>query len=294
MWKCFLKHIKANFLPYDILNLVFVFFLLVISFLSAFFWPSAAYLIIVYLFCLVMIILCSLSSKDLNHKKIIIHYFYPVFLIFFIFESLGYLIACLHLSYQDGLLYQLDVLLCGGCPFIYLQKWINPWLTELLQLAYISYYFMPLILGLALFYKKDHRLCSVIFSLLLGFYLCYLGYLVFPAVGPRFYLHFDKSVYENTYLAKWVAECLNILEKNKTDAFPSGHTQISVMSAYFSHYLGRGWVISFSLVTIFLILSTVYCRYHYIVDIIVGILLAVISLKIAPLLEKMILQWLDL
>lgn len=285
MWKHFLKQTKANFLPYDILNLGFVVFLLGITIFFYPLLPDALYLTILYLFCLIMIVVCA-------NKNQVAHYFYPILLIFLIFQSMGYIIPHIHHSYRDPLLYQFDVLLFGSCPFNYLQKWIRPWLTEILQLGYISYYFMPVVLGMALFLRKDSRFPSVIFAILLGFYVSYIGYLLFPAVGPRFYLHFDKSVYENTYLAGWTAHLLNILEKNKTDAFPSGHTQISIMCTYFAHYLGRNWSLIYGIMTALLIVSTVYCHYHYITDVIAGILLAIICLTISPGLEKRIGKWL--
>jgi len=283
MWRDFLAKIKP--LPYDILNAVFVVFLLS---LSVFFYhrlPNAGHLVFVYLSLLLMIAFCSALPADFKKRISVIHFFYPLILVPIAFESLGKLILYVNPHFWDPTLARLDTLICGIPPCLYLQKFVRPWLTEIFQLAYTSYYFMPTILGVALFCRKDKRFTSVIFAILLGFYVSYIGYLLFPALGPRFYLAEPHCVYKDTFLAKWIAYYLNLLEHNKTDAFPSGHTQISLMCAYFAGYLGKKWAAIYAIMTALLIISTIYCYYHYLVDVIAGILLAGICLKIAPRLE---------
>ncbi|MCD6320070.1 MAG: phosphatase PAP2 family protein [Candidatus Desulfofervidaceae bacterium] len=291
MWQGFLNRIKAHILPYDILTAVFIILLLGITSFFHSQLPRANHLASIYISLFIALIFFSMMPRDLYDKKAFVHLFYPVFLIPIIFESLGELIPYVNPHFIDATLFKMDTFLCGNTPCLLLQKWIHPWLTEVLQLAYTSYYFMPLILGTVFFIKKDKRLSSFIFAILLGFYLSYIGYLLFPALGPRFWLDPTHSVYKNTYLAKWLAYCLNVLEKNKTDAFPSGHTQISLMCTYFASYLGKGWLFLFGISTTLLIISTIYCRYHHVTDVIAGIALALICLKIAPPLEKHIWRW---
>ncbi|HDD43353.1 MAG TPA: phosphatase PAP2 family protein [Candidatus Desulfofervidus auxilii] len=287
MWRNFLS--QFNFMPYDMLNLIFVGLLLLLTII---FYPHLFYakqLIIFYIFLLTFIIFCVfLSTLNTSKKSAYIHYFYPIFLIFFIFQSFDYIIPYLHNHLKDEFLYHLDILIFGVCPFKYLEKWTKPWLTEIMQLGYISYYFMPVILVLILLKKQDKRLPSVIFTILLGFYLSYMGYLIFPAMGPRGLGISQVAVYKDTWLAAKLFKILNLLEKNKTDAFPSGHTQISLICTYFAFYLNKTIGIVFGIMTMFLIFSTVYCRYHYVTDVLAGALLAFISLKIAPYLERLI------
>ncbi len=283
MWRNFLSKFKP--LPYDILNSIFVAFLLGLSAVFRHRLPNVGHLVCVYLGLLLMITLCSVLPADFDKRISLIHFFYPLILVPIVFESLGNLIIYINLHFWDPTLARLDTLICGVAPCVYLQRFIRPWLTEILQLAYISYYFMPAILGIAFWCRKDKRLPSAIFTTLLGFYISYIGYLLFPALGPRFYLADPHCVYEHTFLAKQIAHCLNVLEHNKTDAFPSGHTQISLMCTYFAGYLGKKWAAIYAILTTLLIISTIYCRYHYLVDVIAGILLAGICLKIAPKLE---------
>ncbi len=70
---------------------------------------------------------------------------------------------------------------------------------------------------------------------------------------------------------------LNRLEGIKRDAFPSGHTGITVLVLYLSYKYKR-WFFWLALpVVSALIFATVYCRYHYVVDVIAGFGLTIIT-----------------
>jgi membrane-associated phospholipid phosphatase len=81
----------------------------------------------------------------------------------------------------------------------------------------------------------------------------------------------------------WIRSTLDGLEQNKTDAFPSGHTAVALVSLLYA-WKYREKVLFWILVPAVsaLIVSTVYLRYHYVVDVIAGILLAALTVLIAP------------
>jgi membrane-associated phospholipid phosphatase len=64
------------------------------------------------------------------------------------------------------------------------------------------------------------------------------------------------------------------MEKNKWDAFPSGHTLIVLVLLHYSYrFASRIFLIYLPLV-LSLVISTVYLRYHYFVDVVAGAALA--------------------
>jgi membrane-associated phospholipid phosphatase len=166
-----------------------------------------------------------------------------------------------------------------------MERLITPTLTTLLQLAYLSYYAIPLALGLLLIWRgRFEEFEEVLFGILLCFYLSYLCYLIVPAIGPRFTL----SQYQSTglqlppFLAH-LRDALNGLEKNKTDAFPSGHTAVSVLTLYYAWEKGEKVLFAVLMpLSMALIISTVYLRYHYVVDVLGGLALTGITIALAP------------
>jgi membrane-associated phospholipid phosphatase len=212
----------------------------------------------------------------------------PVAFIILIYQSLGNIIQ--HLQPDiDPTLIRIDFLLFGVHPTVWMERWITPWLTDILSLAYLSYYFLPLILVLTLYLKgRTEEFRQTMFVLTFGYYLSFIGYIFFPAIGPRFTLsHFQTVPLEGSFFSDLVRDLLNAIEHNKRDCMPSGHTQIALMVLFLARRYEKTIFYFFLPVVCGLILSTVYLRYHYVIDLIAGTALAIGCLLIAPSLYRM-------
>ena len=214
-----------------------------------------------------------------------------VITVLFVFNSLGALIASIHTTTFDARLIAVDHAIFGVHPTVWMERLINPLLTGLLQFAYISYYFIPLVLGVVLIARSRFgEFEEVLFGILLCFYLSYAGYLLVPAIGPRFTLsHLQTADLQVSPFIETIQDALNALEKNKTDAFPSGHTAVSLMSLYYA-WKKREKILfaGFIPVVTGLIISTVYLRYHYVIDVIAGIALTGLTIALAPGLRRLL------
>jgi membrane-associated phospholipid phosphatase len=215
-----------------------------------------------------------------------LHAFLPVVLVPILFNSMGDLIPWIRQRYFDDLLISIDYGLFGGHhPTVLLERFIHPLLTTALQFAYISYYPMATALGVVLYMKKNETAFDeAIFGIILCFYLSYLGYLLVPAVGPRFTLaHLQSRDLAAGPLVTAIQDTLNALENTKTDAFPSGHTAVALMTLYYA-WKFRERILVFLLVPAVagLIVSTVYLRYHYVIYVIAGIALTALTVYLAP------------
>jgi membrane-associated phospholipid phosphatase len=169
-----------------------------------------------------------------------------------------------------------------------MERWIVPWFTDIMSLAYVSYYFLPLIL-VAVLYIKNRKLefDESIFVLTFGYYISFIGYILFPAIGPRFTLASFQSVpLDGIWITDFVRETLDALEHNKRDCMPSGHTQIVLMVLYLAYRYEKFLFYLFFPIICGLILSTVYLRYHYVIDLLAGVAFAIVSLIIAPWLYR--------
>jgi membrane-associated phospholipid phosphatase len=213
--------------------------------------------------------------------------FSPILFIVLIYESLGDLIQYLQPDIDPWLI-KIDLFLFGLHPTLWMEQWIAPWFTDLLSLAYVSYYFLPVIL-IATLYLKNRMVefDESLFILAFGYYLSFIGYILFPAIGPRFTLTSLYSVpLEGSFITDWVRDVLNALEHNKRDCMPSGHTQIVLMVLSLAHRYEKVLFYVFLPIICGLLLSTVYLRYHYVFDLIVGLLFAVGSMFMAPRLYR--------
>jgi membrane-associated phospholipid phosphatase len=201
--------------------------------------------------------------------------FYPAAFIPFVYESLGVLIAAARGRPRDDLLIAADRALLGGDVTVLLQPFVRPGLAAFFYVAYSTYYFLPIILGAALWRRSVPEARRFIFTLSVCFYVSYAGYFTIPAYGPRTALAALHTVPLNTHpIARVIDRTINQLEHTKLDAFPSGHTMITVAVLIVAWKRARKlfwWLLP---VASLLIFSTMYCRYHYVVDVIAGIVLA--------------------
>jgi membrane-associated phospholipid phosphatase len=201
--------------------------------------------------------------------------FYPAAFIPFVYESLGPLIAAARGRARDDLLIAADRTILGDDVTVLLQPYVRPGLAAFLYVAYSTYYFLPIVLGAALWRKCRPEARRFIFTLTVCFYVSYAGYFTIPAYGPRTALADRHTVPLNTNpVARAIDRTINQLEKTKLDAFPSGHTMITVTVLIVGWRRARKvfWVLL--PIASMLIFSTMYCRYHYVVDVLAGIALA--------------------
>lgn len=207
--------------------------------------------------------------------------FYPVAFIPFVFESLGPLIAAARGRARDDLLIAADRALFGTDVTVWLERLARPLLTDVFYLFYSSYYFIAIVLGAVLWRRSAPTARRYIFTLTFCYFVSYIGYFLLPALGPRFALASRQTiVLEATPLSRAISSTINELERTKFDVFPSGHTMIAaaVLLVAFRRARKVFWILL--PVGTGLVVSTVYCRYHYVVDVLAGLALAFASVPL--------------
>ncbi|MCX5890303.1 MAG: phosphatase PAP2 family protein [Deltaproteobacteria bacterium] len=213
--------------------------------------------------------------------------FSPILYLILTYQSLGDLIQYLHPD-VDPQLIRIDFFLFGVHPTVWLERWIVPWLTGVLSVAYLSYFFLPARLVHTLYLKNPRRDFELaVFVLLLVWYLSFFGYLLFPAIGPRYTLaHLQSVPLNGGFITDFVSHLIDFVEGNHRDCMPSGHVAIALIVLFLSYHYARRLFYLFCPIVGALILSTVYLRYHYVIDLFAGALLAAGCSLIGPRLYR--------
>lgn len=207
--------------------------------------------------------------------------FYPIAFVPILYESLGPLISAARPAAKDAMLIAADRALLGGDPTVWLQGFLRPALTDLFFVSYLSYYFIAIGLGIVIWRRNASIARRFIFTLALSYVLSYAGYFAVPALGPRVALASRHTVpLETTAVSRAISSTLDELERTKFDVFPSGHTMIAVIVLIVAYQRARDafwWLLP---VSVCLVISTVYCRFHYVVDVIAGALFAAVTVPL--------------
>lgn len=273
---------KLPLRPADSLTIAFSLFLFILTLLFFGKIPHASMLLLIYasvvLFQLMLVPLSRINSFLGLTRDII----FPVVAVLVIFDSLGLVVHAVNPQDIDHLLARIDYRLFGGHPTVFLERFVSPLLTDVLQIAYATYYFMPIALAVVLKKQGRHEAFErSLFLILLCFYLSYVGYLLFPAVGPRYAMdHLHEKTLDGFLFSKPIQDILNLLEGVKRDAFPSGHTGVALTVLLLAFRYSRRLFWFLLVPVLLLIAATVYCRYHYVIDVIGGVGLTVVTFLI--------------
>ncbi len=268
--------------PADTVTILFLVFLLMLTGIYFHTLPRGSFLIALYSLLTGIQVLLARYRGYGNMLSFAHDLIFPVICVWLIFDSLEWVVHYVNPHDIDPLLIKLDYLIFGNHPTIVLERIVHPILTDIFQVAYTTYYFIPIGLGILLLtHRKEEAFDRSLFLILFCFYLSYLGYILFPAIGPRFTIdHLQTIGLQGFMIADPIREILNRLEGIKRDAFPSGHTAVAIMVLYCAYRFERRYFwICLPMVTA-LVFSTVYCRYHYVIDVIAGVALFLVCVVI--------------
>jgi membrane-associated phospholipid phosphatase len=206
------------------------------------------------------------------------HAFLPLPVVVIIFNVAGPLIGVLNPARWDSTMASVDAAWFGPLVPAWRHLLGRPgWLTDGASLFYVSYYFIPFGMCIALWIQgrwKDFD--DLGFALIATLLLSYVGYFLVPTTGPRVPTELELQVLGGGTFSARVRDFLRAAEVNQLDAFPSGHTALSLV------YLGYGWRlfpswkirIPLALSVVGIIFATVYLSLHYAIDLVAGALLA--------------------
>jgi membrane-associated phospholipid phosphatase len=79
---------------------------------------------------------------------------------------------------------------------------------------------------------------------------------------------------------------LDTLEGAQYDCFPSGHVAVVLVGCYLARKISAPVFYVFSTFAALITFSTVYLRYHYVIDVIAGMLLAIVVIAAGPQLYR--------
>ncbi len=181
----------------------------------------------------------------------------------------------------------IDQWLFGVQPCVWAERFVNPVLTDIFTFCYSLFFFYGPVVALTLYLKKQETpFRHTMLSIILGFYIGYFLYILFPAAPPRYVLRHEFSIKLSGEFLEQTRQIINIAAHKSRGAFPSLHTAgtlIALVCAW-RYIRWMFWVLlPFG---IGLIVGTVYLRHHYVIDLIAGAFLAPLAIWVGARVDK--------
>ncbi|UCE40594.1 MAG: phosphatase PAP2 family protein [Candidatus Aminicenantes bacterium] len=270
---------------FHFVDIVCMAYLLSIGFLLLFFHrfiPSWPLYVVIHVFVVIFILEIVRWGGHNQDKKIqwFIRTFYPIAFILFAWRELDALIPMFFGRYwATDVIIRMEKSIFGVLPNVWFQQFYKPWLDELMHVLYSGYYFFMPLVGLILYFKKRYKAALAAFSIgMFTYCVNFLLFFLFPVLAP-----FMAEGMVDHDIGSWtgyfVADCTQYLQSTgacRGATFPSSHiSAVFVWSFSAIRYLRPLGFILFPL-AFGVAISTVYLGYHYALDSLFGLLLALI------------------
>lgn len=207
---------------------------------------------------------------------------YPILLFTFLYEETGYLVHLFSSRWFDPEVINFEYRLTGTVPSVWLAEHARPWLTEIVMAGYFSYYFIIPLGALVLWGKgKKGDFQRMILSVCIGFFVSYAGFLLFPVEGPRYHIpHLHPPPVDGPFFYKLVRF---VIDKGAIHGgcMPSSHVAVAVLVLMSLYRGARGWFWALLPLVTGLAVGTVYGRFHYASDVVVGLAIAPLAFQLA-------------
>jgi membrane-associated phospholipid phosphatase len=176
-----------------------------------------------------------------------------------------------------------------GQPSLWWARKGTPWVTDLMQFFYFTYFFYTFGLGLYLHaHQRIDDFQAMTFATAFGYLISYTFFAITPAKGPRWalieagLLSPSEQRQKGYVFTKLVEAIMYDDVAHKGGAMPSAHSSTAVVFLFWCWYIW-GWEggMLALIIACGMWLGAIYGRYHYALDIIVGALLGVASLLVA-------------
>ena len=181
--------------------------------------------------------------------------------------------------------------LFGGQPVVWAERFIPRGRTEVMSAFYQTFFMIAPSAVIVLWVMgKKGEAREVLLHVIVCFYTGYLLYVIFPAAPPRLYMEslgmFEVNLRGGPILNLQDSLLRMMPHDASRAAFPSLHSGVSVVTLWFAWRHCRWYFPVLLFVVTGLLVSTVYLRHHYVVDLIAGAMLLPWVLWATPRFER--------
>lgn len=190
----------------------------------------------------------------------------------------------------DSALLRIDYAIFHVEPALALERFSTPAVVEFFAFFYFSYFFLCATYLVAAVWmpQPPRRTAEFALGTILVFAIGQLGYMAVPAFGPVSYL---ATSFHGPLRGGFFWSCvLNTVHAGGAmkDVFPSLHTAVPTWFALFAAHqakTSKRWRIGAIVTAVFaanIVVSTMLLRWHYAIDVVAGLALAIFAGVVAP------------
>lgn len=266
---------KGFYNPTEIVIISYLFLTGIFIFLFSKQISDYAELLYIRLLILLVITLLAWFRKTFIDFPLIqfIRYVFPILLLAFFYKETDSLNNILFRQNLDPLFSRIESLIFNSQPALTFSMYVpSKVFAELMYLGYFSYYLMIILVPMYFYFKDEKHAEQIMFVMINSFLVFYLIFIFLPVTGPQYFfgrLHDVPDGYLFGYVIHWIHK----IGEAPTAAFPSSHVSICLILLLYCYQHARKLLMFILPFAVLLILSTVYIRAHYVIDVVAAIII---------------------
>lgn len=191
------------------------------------------------------------------------------------FTSIKYVIPALGKTPQDNRLMMIDQFIVGSDLSLWVQRFYSKPLTEIMSIGYMLFILFLFLTFILYSFRADlNKLSRFCLGLFILYGIGISGYSVVPAQGPYIFLADGYSRPLEGYLFTELNRLMVAFGSSAYDVFPSLHVGVGLFLLMFYRRYDRPFFSCYLLPFVLLVMSTIYLRYHYVIDLVCGVMLS--------------------
>ncbi len=195
----------------------------------------------------------------------------------------------LFFGWNDDLVLRWESALFRTQPLVWIQKFYSPLLSDWMFFVYVAYVVIYPLLGAIIYFRRGEAANEdYLFGLGLVNLLCGWGFILFPVKGP---LHWEsvRALLTEPLPVRGFGQAAEYIRTHfhaPGGTIPSPHCAAATVMWFMAkaHTRWGFWILSPIVLSVYV--STVYGRFHYFTDVIIGIAVAVPVLLVSPVVRK--------
>lgn len=230
----------------------------------------------------------TITRNRIGRLYLALRYLFPILLFTFLYRSTADTMFLLFDHYLDDRIVAFETSIFGIEPTIWMDRLLpQPILTDILSASYFSYYLMIPIFTVWVFVRKDYEILRRSLSAItLTFFLSYLLFFLYPAEGPRWYQATNYLHPVTGIIFRPMVELVIANGAVHGGAMPSSHTGVALIILIYCWRHYRKIALWLTAIVLGLAGGAVWGRFHYVTDIVVGALVAIVALWITDLWQR--------
>jgi membrane-associated phospholipid phosphatase len=210
-----------------------------------------------------------------SHRWPHAHAWYPLLVPLIAFPEAALLHDLFVDEWRDRYILAFEAVLFPEPPTVWLSGFSSLAFSELVQVGYVAYFlFLPLVAATLYARPNQAPFFALMAATMGGYVACYVVFLIFPTEGPS---HTLRHLHTQPVPPGPLYKLVTFIQKAGThgNAFPSAHAVGAIVPVIFAwRYAPRlaAWLLP---LMVLMCVGAVYDRYHYVSDILGGLVIGV-------------------